>query len=95
MLASHRAELEAMGFKLNPNARGQITDLSFGNSGFSLDPIYGAGAGINRKQWLINGPGGGGGGGAAPAARPSYQSPSVPFLNSVAPAPALGYLGSY
>jgi hypothetical protein len=59
MLAAHRGELEALGFTLNPNARGQITDLGL-PGGYSLDPIYGAGAGVNRKQWLINPPAGAG-----------------------------------
>ena len=62
-LEAHRAELEAAGFTLNPNAGGRITDLTL-PSGNTVDPIYGAGGGVNRKQWIVH-PGGGGGGGGA------------------------------
>jgi hypothetical protein len=72
-LEAHRAELEAAGFQLNPNAAGRITDLRL-PSGDYVDPIYGAGAGLNRKQWNIEGPGTGGGGiGAGLETSPGYQ----------------------
>src|SRR5262245_34190471 len=59
-LAAHRGELEAAGFRLNPNASGRITDLTL-PSGDTVDPIYGAGSGVNRKQWIVSPSGGGGG----------------------------------
>lgn len=73
-LEAHRAELEAAGFQLNPNAGGLITDLTL-PSGNTVDPIYGAGSGINRKQWIVH-PGGGGGAGdplTALQSAPGYQ----------------------
>jgi hypothetical protein len=73
-IEAHRAELEAAGFQLNPNAAGRITDLRL-PSGDYVDPIYGAGAGINRKQWNIEGPGTGapGGIGTGLETSPGYQ----------------------
>lgn len=59
-LEAHRAELEAAGFTLNPNASGRITDLTL-PSGNTVDPIYGAGGGINKKQWIVHQAGAGNG----------------------------------
>lgn len=74
-LAAARPQLEAAGFTLNPNATGRITDLTL-PSGNTVDPIYGAGSGENRKQWLVH-PGGAAGGAAGPggafASSPDYQ----------------------
>src|SRR5262245_16484817 len=58
-LEAARPQLEAAGFTLNPNASGRITDLTL-PSGDTVDPIYGAGSGENRKQWLVHAAGGGG-----------------------------------
>lgn len=73
-IEAHRGDLEAAGFQLNPNAAGRITDLRL-PSGDYVDPIYGAGAGINRKQWNIESPGASGGGpiGAGLETSPGYQ----------------------
>lgn len=102
MLAAHRAELEAAGFKLNPNAAGLITDLSYG--GLNIDPIQGAGSGLNRKQWLVN-PGGGGPQSARTPYRmgpvASYLDPSIAApITNLALTPALtaprpGRVGAY
>jgi hypothetical protein len=56
-LEAHRAELEAAGFVLNPNAGGRITDLTL-PSGNTVDPIQGAGSGLNKKMWLVHPAGG-------------------------------------
>ena len=72
-IAAHRAELEAAGFTLGLNAAGKPTDLQL-PSGDWVDPIYGAGAGINRKQWNIESGGGAGGDQLAALQRaPGYQ----------------------
>lgn len=59
-LEAHRAELEAAGFVLNPNAAGRITDLTL-PSGNTVDPIIGAGSGQNQRAWMVHqvSPGGG------------------------------------
>jgi hypothetical protein len=74
-LEAHRRQLEAAGFTLNPNAGGRITDLTL-PSGNTVDPIYGAGSGLNRKQWIVHpgaGAGGPGGIGTGLETSPGYQ----------------------
>lgn len=93
MLAAHRPELEAAGFTLNPNAAGLITDLSYG--GLNIDPIEGAGSGLNKKQWLVATPGASPALRAAPVARTLYTAPTVPFLSATPTAPALSFMGAY
>lgn len=58
MLAEKEAELGRYGIRLNRNAAGLATDFTLPD-GTIIDPIQGAGSGLNRKQWLVqSGPGG-------------------------------------
>lgn len=67
MLQEHKAELEALGFQLRPNAQGVVGKIQWGNEPI-VDVIQGAGSGLNRKQWLV-----GGGGGALGGLAGGYQ----------------------
>jgi len=73
MLQEHKAELEALGFQLRPNAQGVVGKIQWGNEPI-VDVIQGAGSGLNRKQWLV-GDGGGGGalGGLVGGVQGGYQ----------------------
>lgn len=57
-LASQEGALNAQGIKLLRNAAGRPGKILLAD-GTAVDVIQGAGSGLNRKQWLVQGAGGG------------------------------------
>ncbi len=55
MLSARKAELEAAGFTLRPNAAGVVGKVQY-RGGPIIDVIQGAGSGLNRRQWLVGEP---------------------------------------
>jgi len=75
MLTAHKAELEALGFTLRPNAAGEVGKIQYGTDRIA-DVIQGAGSGVNKKQVLYGGPPPGG-----------DLAPSDPVLTARPPTP--------
>ena len=55
MLTERKADLEAAGFTLRPNAKGVVGKVQY-QGGPIIDVIRGADAGVNKRQWLVGGP---------------------------------------